>query len=134
MGYQRGKSAKIYSGKDPLTLDWTDEHTAFIEGLLRKGIIRKGKLLILFREKFPQMPDPEGLTKKITEVRDAYDERVRALKRGVKDASHKPDKDCKWPIGHPNEKGFHYCGAAVVPGRPYCGSHCTVAYKQPEQE
>jgi len=39
------------------------------------------------------------------------------------------EKICKWPIGHPGEPDFHFCGAAANPGFPYCVEHCGVAYQ-----
>jgi GcrA cell cycle regulator len=39
------------------------------------------------------------------------------------------DRICKWPIGHPGEPDFHFCGAAANPGFPYCVDHCGVAYQ-----
>lgn len=39
------------------------------------------------------------------------------------------DKVCKWPIGHPGEPDFHFCGKPSNPGFPYCGEHCLVAYQ-----
>jgi len=39
------------------------------------------------------------------------------------------DRICKWPIGHPGEPDFHFCGAAANPGFPYCVQHCGVAYQ-----
>lgn len=39
------------------------------------------------------------------------------------------DKVCKWPIGHPGEPDFHFCGKPAQPGFPYCGEHCAVAYQ-----
>ena len=39
------------------------------------------------------------------------------------------DRICKWPIGHPDEADFHFCGRPVSPGFPYCGDHCLVAYQ-----
>jgi len=39
------------------------------------------------------------------------------------------DRICKWPIGHPDEPDFHFCGKPVAPGFPYCGEHCLVAYQ-----
>ena len=39
------------------------------------------------------------------------------------------DRICKWPIGHPDEAGFHFCGKPVNPGFPYCVDHCLVAYQ-----
>ena len=39
------------------------------------------------------------------------------------------EKICKWPIGHPGEPDFHFCGKAANPGFPYCVEHCGVAYQ-----
>jgi GcrA cell cycle regulator len=39
------------------------------------------------------------------------------------------EKICKWPIGHPGEPDFHFCGNQANPGFPYCVEHCGVAYQ-----
>ncbi len=39
------------------------------------------------------------------------------------------DRICKWPLGHPGEPDFHFCGVAVNPGFPYCVQHCGLAYQ-----
>lgn len=39
------------------------------------------------------------------------------------------DKICKWPLGHPGEPDFHFCGEKVNPGFPYCVQHCGHAYQ-----
>ncbi|MCC2975326.1 GcrA family cell cycle regulator [Sphingomonas sp. PL-96] len=39
------------------------------------------------------------------------------------------DRICKWPIGHPGEPDFHFCGDKVNPGFPYCVEHCGHAYQ-----
>ncbi|HEX4736015.1 MAG TPA: GcrA family cell cycle regulator [Allosphingosinicella sp.] len=39
------------------------------------------------------------------------------------------EKICKWPIGHPGEPDFHFCGDQANPGFPYCVAHCGVAYQ-----
>lgn len=39
------------------------------------------------------------------------------------------DKICKWPLGHPGEPDFHFCGEKVNPGFPYCVDHCGHAYQ-----
>ena len=39
------------------------------------------------------------------------------------------DRICKWPIGHPGEPDFHFCGDTVNPGFPYCVAHCGQAYQ-----
>ena len=35
---------------------------------------------------------------------------------------------CSWPLGAPEKDGFHFCGAAAVRGKPYCPTHCSLAY------
>ena len=37
---------------------------------------------------------------------------------------------CKWPIGHPGDPDFYFCGKEVIPGKPYCGEHCLIAYRR----
>ena len=39
------------------------------------------------------------------------------------------DRICKWPLGHPGEPDFHFCGDPVNPGFPYCVQHCGQAYQ-----
>jgi GcrA cell cycle regulator len=39
------------------------------------------------------------------------------------------DRICKWPMGHPGEPDFHFCGNPANPGFPYCVQHCGVAYQ-----
>ena len=49
-----------------------------------------------------------------------------ADKTGLLDLS---EKICKWPLGHPGEPDFHFCGDKVNPGFPYCVAHCGHAYQ-----
>ena len=35
---------------------------------------------------------------------------------------------CCWPTGDPKKNGFVFCGDAVVPGKPYCLTHCQEAF------
>jgi GcrA cell cycle regulator len=39
------------------------------------------------------------------------------------------DRICRWPMGHPGEADFHFCGEKVNPGFPYCVEHCGRAYQ-----
>ena len=41
---------------------------------------------------------------------------------------------CMWPIGHPGEEEFHFCGEQPVAGKPYCGHHVEVAYIKPKEK
>lgn len=42
------------------------------------------------------------------------------------------DRMCKWPLGHPGEDDFHFCGTKSVVGEPYCPHHCALAYQAPQ--
>jgi GcrA cell cycle regulator len=35
---------------------------------------------------------------------------------------------CQWIIGNPKQRGWHFCGEARKPGKPYCPDHCGLAY------
>ncbi len=35
---------------------------------------------------------------------------------------------CMWPVGHPGDGDFHFCGDRALIGKPYCAAHCAVAY------
>ena len=39
------------------------------------------------------------------------------------------EKVCKWPIGHPGDADFHFCGKPSNAGFPYCNDHCLQAYQ-----
>ncbi|MEO5707223.1 MAG: GcrA family cell cycle regulator [Alteraurantiacibacter sp.] len=39
------------------------------------------------------------------------------------------ERVCRWPMGHPGEADFHFCGDKVNPGFPYCVAHCGRAYQ-----
>jgi GcrA cell cycle regulator len=39
------------------------------------------------------------------------------------------DRICRWPMGHPGEADFHFCGVQVNPGYPYCVEHCGRAFQ-----
>ena len=39
------------------------------------------------------------------------------------------DNSCKWPIGHPNEKNFYFCGRTSLKDFSYCKLHLLYAYQ-----
>lgn len=52
----------------------------------------------------------------------------RAVRHALEMANLKPNQ-CRWPIGDPDSEGFHFCGAQVFVGKPYCYEHCKQAYQ-----
>ena len=66
-----------------------------------------------------------GLSKKLKEkkvIKDSKEITVNGLIASM--------KGCKWPIGHPGDEDFYFCGKEVIPGKPYCGEHCLIAYRR----
>ena len=39
------------------------------------------------------------------------------------------ENSCKWPIGHPNEKNFYFCGRTSLKDFSYCKLHLLYAYQ-----
>ena len=63
---------------------------------------------------------------------------IRKSVRPVTAAPRKPvrttllnlsEKICKWPIGHPGDADFHFCGKPSQASFPYCSEHCAIAYQ-----
>ena len=41
---------------------------------------------------------------------------------------------CKWPIGHPNEESFYFCGRKPEEDFPYCKLHVLYAFQPKGQK
>ena len=39
------------------------------------------------------------------------------------------ENSCKWPIGHPNESNFYFCGRSSLKDFSYCRLHILYAYQ-----
>ena len=39
------------------------------------------------------------------------------------------EETCKWPIGHPNEESFYFCGRKPESDFPYCKLHVLYAFQ-----
>jgi GcrA cell cycle regulator len=37
--------------------------------------------------------------------------------------------DCRWPIGDPLHRDFHFCGKQKLPGFPYCKFHARLGFQ-----
>jgi GcrA cell cycle regulator len=70
-----------------------------------------------------QAPIPPAPPRRLVPAKPSPD---IADKTGLLDLN---EKICKWPIGHPGEPDFHFCGRPANPGFPYCVEHCGVAYQ-----
>ena len=70
-----------------------------------------------------QAPIPPAPPRRLVAARPAAE---IADKTGLLDLN---DRICRWPMGHPGEPDFHFCGVKVNPGFPYCVEHCGRAYQ-----
>ena len=39
------------------------------------------------------------------------------------------ENSCKWPVGHPNEKSFYFCGRSSLKDFSYCKLHLLYAFQ-----
>ena len=39
------------------------------------------------------------------------------------------ESSCKWPVGHPEEKSFYFCGRSSLKDFSYCKLHLLYAYQ-----
>ena len=44
------------------------------------------------------------------------------------------EKTCKWPIGHPDEESFYFCGRTPEAEFPYCKLHILYAFQPKGQK
>jgi GcrA cell cycle regulator len=44
------------------------------------------------------------------------------------------EKTCKWPIGHPDEESFYFCGRSPEAEFPYCKLHVLYAFQPKGQK
>jgi GcrA cell cycle regulator len=107
---------------------WTKQKVDKLTKLWEQGVSSReiaGKLGEISRNAVIGKANRLGLSKKIltTEQKSAdIPEDVTSLIPNM--------SGCKWPIGHPGDKDFYFCGKEVIPGKPYCGEHCLIAYRR----
>ena len=44
------------------------------------------------------------------------------------------DENCRWPMGHPDEENFYFCGRNPVEGFSYCKLHVLYAFQPKNQK
>jgi len=122
---------------------WTKERIAKLQKMWEKGssasqiaeelgdvtrnaVIGKAHRLGLSRRPSPvktpekKKPKPKAKAKKESKVEQEQVVTLLMLTERI----------CKWPIGHPGEPDFHFCGLKSTPGQPYCADHAAIAYQE----
>ena len=44
------------------------------------------------------------------------------------------DNTCRWPIGHPDQENFYFCGRKPIEDFPYCKLHVLYAFQPKNQK
>lgn len=122
---------------------WTDEKIQKLQDLWGKGmtasqiaealgdgITRNAVIGKAHRLKLPSRPSPvkpEAKPKEEPVKKDPVVEEAPATKRTS--LLELTEQTCKWPIGHPGDPDFYFCGKPSKPGVPYCREHCEMAFQ-----
>ena len=124
---------------------WSKGHTASqIAGMLgdttRNAVIGKAHRLDLeARAPSKQSGKPKSRDNKQIRRTSAPTSRKAKFQSILLDKNFEPENPksledltestCKWPIGHPNEEKFYFCGRKSVDKFPYCQLHVLYAFQ-----
>jgi GcrA cell cycle regulator len=112
-------------------------------GVSRNAVIGKLSRLSLTREKTLKLPRSDGgrsrpksvprlqyrvLRKLFNEVPAAESDQAILSEQHCSLLELSEEK-CRWPISHPGEKDFCFCGNRPLGGLPYCAGHSRLAYQ-----
>ncbi len=131
---------------------WEKGHTAsqiaeILGDTTRNAVIGKAhrlKLAARAPSKKSQAPRKEAVSGQIKDERQIT--RKSRFKSLLLDKNFEPenpkkleelgDSNCRWPIGHPDQEGFYFCGRSPIEGFSYCKLHVLYAFqpKNPKEE
>ena len=138
-------------------MSWTSEREEKLRELWKKGhsasqiaallgdTTRNAVIGKAHRLKLQGRNSPKKSTQRIIQENNNQDVKQQKLSRKAKfkalllDKNFEPenpkkleeltDETCKWPIGHPHEKDFYFCGRKPLEKFPYCKLHVLYAFQ-----
>ena len=139
-------------------MSWTDEKVAklkelwgsgntasqiaeIIGGISRNAVIGKAHRLNLSAKIKTRTATSNQNYENSLEERDIKNKKVRKNKfksliiekdfepENPKQLEELDENSCKWPIGHPDEKSFYFCGRSSLKDFSYCKLHLLYAYQ-----
>lgn len=104
------------------------------EGVTRNAVIGKAHRMGLASRPSPVKSDPAKRAAAAAAKKKAAAPKKAPAKKVVPTTGkvsilNLTESMCKWPIGHPGEANFHFCGKPSQPTFPYCANHCVEAYQ-----
>ena len=112
-----------------------------IGGISRNAVIGKAHRLNLSAKIKTRSVAHNHDTKNFNQNKDENFKRVRKNKfksliiekdfepENPKQLEELDENSCKWPIGHPDEKSFYFCGRTSLKDFSYCKLHLLFAYQ-----
>ena len=112
-----------------------------IGGLSRNAVIGKAHRLNLSSKIKTRISSNQnfqnGINENITKQKKGRKSRFQSLiiekdfePENPKKLEELDDSSCKWPIGHPEEQSFYFCGRSSLKDFSYCKLHLLYAYQQ----
>ena len=124
---------------------WEKGHTAsqiaeILGGTTRNAVIGKAHRLKLAGRVQSKKPDKQKRQVENLQIKEEkYVSRRARFKSLLLDKNFEPenpkkleeldDKNCRWPIGHPDQKDFYFCGRTPIEGFSYCKLHVLYAFQ-----
>ena len=124
---------------------WEKGHTAsqiaeILGGTTRNAVIGKAHRLKLAGRVQSKKPDKQKRqVENLQSKEEKYVSRRARFKSLLLDKNFEPenpkkleeldDKNCRWPIGHPDQKDFYFCGRTPIEGFSYCKLHVLYAFQ-----
>ena len=125
---------------------WKEGHTAskiaeLIGGTTRNAVIGKANRLNLEARTISKKNSTTPKVKLENDVKIKQEKlsRKARFKSLLLDKNFEPenpkklteltDDTCRWPIGHPYEKNFYFCGRKPLEKFPYCNLHVLYAFQ-----
>ncbi len=112
-----------------------------IGGISRNAVIGKAHRLnlsakIKTRSALPNKNCSDNLDVKNIKIKKGRKSKFKSLiiekdfePENPKQLEELDENSCKWPIGHPNEKSFYFCGRSSLKDFSYCKLHILYAYQ-----